>query len=208
MAPAGRTPGVRAGRRARSERSAHASDAAVGGASRAGRRHEGAAAVTSVTGRRAAAGAGHLGTPRRRCGGAATALRPAPTRQTGRSESWATWARGPASSAAAAAASGRATALHVATRTARGIFCARRSPRASGRGGRRRGRRWRRRRPRRCPGRGPWRGSRRCAPLRAWRCLRAEIEPYGQRAASRRGGKGPNFELCGQLRPFSGWPKC
>ena len=52
MAPAGRTPGVRAGRRARSKRSAHTSDTAVGGASRAGRRYEGAAAVTSVTGRR------------------------------------------------------------------------------------------------------------------------------------------------------------
>ena len=71
MAPAGRTPGVRAGHRARSKLSAHASDAAVGGPSRAGRRPKGAAAVTSVTGRPVAPAAGHLGTPRQRCGGAA-----------------------------------------------------------------------------------------------------------------------------------------
>ena len=51
------------------------------------------------------------------CDGAATALRPAPTRRTGRDESWVTRARGPGSAAAAAAASGRATAVHVATRT-------------------------------------------------------------------------------------------
>ena len=51
------------------------------------------------------------------CDGAATALRPAPTRQTGPGESWATRARGLGSAAAAAAASGRATAAHVAIRT-------------------------------------------------------------------------------------------
>ena len=52
-----------------------------------------------------------------RIGGAAVALRPAPTRQTGRDESWATRARGPGSAAAASAASGRATAAHEASRT-------------------------------------------------------------------------------------------
>lgn len=51
------------------------------------------------------------------CGGAATALWPAPTRQTGRDESWATRTRGAGVAAAAAAASSNVTAVHAATRT-------------------------------------------------------------------------------------------
>ena len=57
------------------------------------------------------------GALRRRCGSAAETLRPAPTRQTGRGESWATKVRGPGGAVAAAAASGRTTATHVATCT-------------------------------------------------------------------------------------------
>ena len=201
MAPAGRAPGVRAGRRARPKRSAHASDAAVGGASRTGRRHEGAAAVTSVTGRRTASAAGQLGLLRRRCDGPAAALRPVPTRQTGRGEPWATWAQGTSSAAAAAAASSRATALHVATRKRmRRFLCVARTS-------------WGQ--PQRAPETSAMvpmaaatvpgaRAVARKPPARSVvrvEVPEAQIEPDSQRAARSGGaGRGPKFELSRRMR--------
>jgi len=71
-APARGPRGGGGGGRARRVRSTRASDTAGDGAGRAGRHRGRPAAVTSVTGRRAASAGGQLGVLRRRCDGAAT----------------------------------------------------------------------------------------------------------------------------------------
>ena len=167
-----------------------------------------AAAVTARASCPAASAADRHGALRPRCGGAATALRrrcdPAPGRQTGRGESWATRApASPGGAAAAAATSSRTTAAHVATHTHQHHFCVRGSPHARGRGGGKRGPRWRRWRPRRCfekrrrPGRGPSRRSRRCA--RGSACEHRSSPHQHQRAASGMGRKGAKFEFSRRL---------
>jgi hypothetical protein len=79
----------------------------------------------------------------------------------------------------------------------RGVFRARRAPRANGRGGRRRGRQWRRQRRRRRPGRGPSGRRRRRAPRRTRRYLRARSELRRVSAARRDGVDGARIRALG-----------
>ena len=91
----------------------------------------------------------------------------------------------------------------------RGVFRARRAPRANGRGGRRRGRQWRRQRRRRRPGRGPSGRRRRRAPRRTRRYLRARSELRRVSAARRDGWMGHGFEPLGRgtpAGPLKRWP--